>query len=651
MDRLTRQHTLAFWSHRNGVCLMSFAGKVWRLLVGIKDGLALVLLLLFFAALFALLSTSASPGQVRSGALLLELNGHVVEEKSQVDPLAALLSQQAPVEEYPVHELVRALNHAATDDRIEAVVLDLSRFLGGGQVHLQAVSEAIDRVRAADKDVLSYAVAYSDDGMQLAAHASEVWIDPMGGAVLTGPGGSILFYGEFLDKLQVNARVYRVGTYKAATEPYTRSTLSEESRQNIGALYDVMWEEWKANVTKARPAIDIDRVTQQPAEWIAESSGDLAQAALKAGLVDTLGDRVAFGERVAEIVGQDNWDSSPGSFASTDLEAFLVDIQPDRPGKAIGIITIAGEVVDGEAGPAVAGGDRIAKLLDDALNDDLAALVVRVDTPGGSTLAAEAIRRAILRHKDQGTPIAVSMANVAASAGYWVSTPANRIFAQPETITGSIGVFSVVPTFENTAKMVGLNADGVRTTSLSGQPDLVDGFPPEVDAILQGLTENIYADFIDLVAQSRGMTTDQVNALAQGRVWDGGTARQLGLIDQFGGIEDAVAWAAKEAELADGKWHVVRLGEEQSRYDSLIRKMLVSDAASGPTNNGLFSTIAQQNAALSATILRDLNRLSSAQGVQAYCLECPREAASAKAASQSGKLTGWQSVLGNLLSN
>ncbi len=628
---------------------MSFAGKVWRLLVGIKDGLALVFLLLFFAALFALLSASPSPGQVRNGALLLELDGYVVEEKSQVDPLDALLSQQAPVGEFPVHELVHALNEAATDDRIEAVVLDLSRFLGGGQVHLQAVGEAIDRVRAADKDVLSFAVAYSDDGMQLAAHASEIWVDPMGGAVLAGPGGTILFYGELLEKLQVNARVYRVGTFKAATEPYTRSTLSDASRANIGAVYDVMWEEWKANVKKARPSVDIDRVTQQPAEWIAESSGDLAQAALQAGLVDTLGDRVAFGERVAEIVGEDSWDSSPGSFVSTDLEAFLADNAPETPGRAIGIITIAGDVVDGEAGPAVAGGDRIAKLLDDALNDDLAALVVRVDTPGGSTLAAEVMRRAILRHKDQGTPIAVSMGNVAASAGYWVSTPGDRIFAQPETITGSIGVFSIVPTFEGTAKIVGLNADGVRTTTLSGQPDLLDGFPPEVDAILQGLTDDIYADFIGLVAESRGMTSQQVDELAQGRVWDGGTARQLGLVDQFGGVEDAVAWAAKQAELPDGEWHVVRLGEEQSRYDSLIRQMMVGDAASGLTNNGLFSTIAQQNAAISATILRDLNRLSSSQGVQAYCLECPREAATVNAQAPSGQLTGWLAMLGGLL--
>ncbi|MEP5937047.1 MAG: signal peptide peptidase SppA [Erythrobacter sp.] len=628
---------------------MSFAGKVWRLLVGVKDALALAFLLLFFAALFALLSASPSPGQIRDGALLLDLDGYVVEEKSQVDPLDALLSQQAPVGEFPVHELVQVLNEAATDDRIEAVVLDLSRFLGGGQVHLQAVGEAIDRVRAADKDVLSFAVGYSDDGMQLAAHASEIWLDPMGGAVITGPGGTFLFYDELLDKLKVNARVYKVGTYKAATEPFTRSDLSEESRENISGLYAVMWEEWQANVKKARPGMDIDKATKNPAQWIEESSGDLANAALAAGLVDKLGDQITFGERVAELVGEDSWDSSPGSFAHTELEPYLTDTAPDTPGRAIGIITIAGDVVDGQAGPAVAGGDRIAKLLDDALDDDLAALVVRVETPGGSTLAAEVMRRAIVRHKDQGIPIAISMGNIAASAGYWVSTPGDRIFAQPETITGSIGVFSIVPTFEGTAELVGLNADGIRTTTLSGQPDLVAGFPPEIDAILQSLTDDIYSDFLGVVAESRGMSTDKVDGLAQGRVWDGGSARQVGLVDQFGGVEDAAAWAAKEAGLADGEWHVVRLGEQQSRYDSLIRQMMVGDTAQSAVNRGLFTDIAQQNTNLSARVLRDLQRLTSTQGVQAYCLECPREADPANTKAGTVELSGWLTILGGML--
>jgi protease-4 len=628
---------------------MSFAGKVWRLLVGIKDGLALLFLLLFFGALFALLSASPSPGQVRDGALLLDLDGFVVEERSQISPLDALISQQAPVAEYPVHELVHALNEAATDDRITAVVLDLSRFLGGGQVHLQAVSEAIDRVRAADKDVLTFAVVYGDDSLQLAAHASEVWVDPMGGAIVSGPGGSFLFYDELLDKLAINARVYRVGTFKAATEPYTRTTLSDESRENIGGVYGALWEEWQANVKKVRPNMDINLVTQNTSQWIGDAKGDLAQAALSAGLVDKLGDRVAFGERVAEIVGKDDWDKTPGGFIQSDLRPYLADRTPDTSGKPIGIITIAGEIVDGDAGPATAGGDRIAGLLDDALDDDLAALVVRVDSPGGSVTASEEIRRAILRHKKNDIPIAVSMGNIAASGGYWVAMAGDRIFAQPETITGSIGVFAVIPTFEGTAKMIGLNADGLRTTPLSGQPDLIAGFTPEIDQLLQGQTEDIYADFVGLVADKRNISAAQLDNLAQGRVWDGGAARQMQLIDQFGGIEDAIAWAAEEAGLGEGKWHTVRLGEDQSRYDSLVRQIFVSDDATASVNTGVFSMVAQQNQTVSAMMLRDLDRLTSNAGVQAYCIECPGRINPSARAAHSGQLKGWLRAIGQMI--
>src|SRR5690606_1458827 len=210
--------------------------------------------------------------------------------------------------------------------------------------------------------------------------------------------------------------------------------------------------------------------------------------------------------------------------------------------KPIGVVTIAGEIVDGRSGPGVAGGERIAELLDNALQRDLAGLVVRVDSPGGTVTAAEEIRRALLRHKAKRIPVAVSMANVAASGGYWVATPADRIFAEPETITGSIGVFSVIPTFENTLARYGVTTDGVRTTPLSGQPDLAAGFTPETDAVLQATVEDIYRRFVGMVAEARGKSPAEIDGIAQGRVWDGGTARQIGLVDQFGGLDAALEW-------------------------------------------------------------------------------------------------------------
>ncbi|WP_369025886.1 signal peptide peptidase SppA [Qipengyuania sp. RANM35] len=599
---------------------MHFAGRVWRLLVGIKDALVLIFMLLFFAALFAILAARPSPAAVRDGALLLELDGVVVEERAEIDPIAALLASEAPTTEYQTRDIVRALDAAAKDERISAVVLDLDRFLGGGQVHLQEIGGALDRVRAADKPVLAFATAYADDAMLLAAHASEIWVDPLGGAVIAGPGGQRQYYAGLLEKLKVKARVYKVGEYKSAVEPYTRSDMSDAARENYSALYGALWEEYQAAIKKARPAANIAKVTTDPVGWVAAAKGDLATAALQAGLVDKLGTRADFEKRVVELVGEDDWSDLPGAYPATPLDAWIEDNPAPSKGKPIGVVTIAGEIVDGDAGPGTAGGERIAELLDDALSQDLAGLVVRVDSPGGSVLASEQIRNAILRHKAKGIPVAVSMANLAASGGYWVSTPADRIFAEPETITGSIGIFAVIPTFEETAASLGVNSDGVRTTPLSGQPDIVGGLTPEVDALLQATIENGYEDFLERVGGSRKLTRDQVDRIGQGRVWDGGTARQINLVDQYGGIDDALEWVAKQAKLGSN-WHAEYLGSALPNYDSLLRRWLIDDAGTGRRQD-VVALFARRENALVSRMQGDLNRLLKVQGMQAYCLEC-----------------------------
>ena len=604
---------------------MSFVGKVWKILVGIKDGLVLMFMLLFFVALFGILSARPNPGQVRDGALLIDLSGVLVEEKSSLDPIEALLAREAPVAEVRARDVVRALDAAAGDDRVRAVVIDMTTFLGGGQVHLKDIGEAMDRVRKAKKPVLTYAMAYADDHMAIAAHASEVWLDPQGMAVIAGPGGNRLYYAGLLEKLSVNARVYRVGAFKSAVEPYTRADMSPEARANIGGLYGALWEEYKANISRARPKLQLAKVTGDPAAWIASSGGDMARAALDAGMVDKLGDRVAFGNHVAQIAGKDPWSERPGSYASSDLDAYLADLGQIRKGKAIGVITIAGEIVDGEAGPGTAGGTRIADLLDDALDDDLAGLVVRVDSPGGSVTASEEIRRAIQRLRNRKIPVAVSMGNVAASGGYWVSMASDRVFAEPETITGSIGVYAVVPTFEKAAARLGVTADGYRTTELSGQPDIVGGFSPTMDTLLQTSIGGTYQDFLKLVSGARRLPMARVDQIAQGQVWDGGTARQIGLVDEFGGLTDALAWVAAKAGAKDGEWHAVYLGEKEANYDSLIRKLVVGESARAriaPAGD-IFALTAQRSEALGTRIARDAERLLGTRGMQAFCLECP----------------------------
>lgn len=620
---------------------MSFVGKMWKVLVGIKDGLVLLFMVLFFLALFGILSSRPSPGAVRDGALLIELSGRVVEEKSALDPIEALLSGAVPVEEYRARDLIRALDAAASDERITAVVIDMTTFLGGGQVHLTEIGEAMDRVRKAKKPVLTYALGYGDDHMLLAAHASEVWLDPQGAALITGPGGNNLYFADLLQKIGVNAKIYRAGTFKSAVEPYARNSMSDEARENIGGLYGAMWAEWQANVSKARPKAKLAQVTGDTAGWLAAGGGDLADASLKAGLVDKLGDRVQFGARVAQIAGKDRSSELPGAFAASEFEAFLADVGPQTEGKAIGVVTIAGEIVDGEAGPGVAGGTRIADLLDEGLDDGFAALVVRVDSPGGSAIASEEIRRAIQRYRDRKIPVAVSFANVAASGGYWVATSSDRIFAQPETITGSIGVFAVVPTFEPLAAKIGVAADGFRTTPLSGQPDIIGGFSPEIDAVLQAGVASTYRDFLARVSKARRLPVAKVDGIGQGRVWDGGAARQIGLVDQFGGLEDALAWAGAKAGLKEGQFHPVFLGAKDDNFDPLIRRLLTSEAESSAAmmhSGDPFALVAQKQDALANRLLHDAERLMGTSGVQAFCLECPGRplAPSARRAPASG---------------
>jgi len=631
---------------------MSFIGKAWKVIVGIKDALVLIFMLLFFLALFAVLSATPNPGQVREGALYIDLSGTVVEERSQIDPIAALISREAPIAEYQARDLVRALDNAASDDRIEAVVIDLTTFLGGGQVHLQAIGEAMDRVRQADKPVLTYGIGYGDDHMHLAAHSSEVWLDPLGGAIIAGPGGTNLYYANLLENLNINARVYRVGEFKSAVEPYLVNEPSEAARENLAALYGALWEEYQANVTTARPQLQLDRVTSDPVAYVENAGGDLAIAAREAGLVDRLGSRIEFGERVAEIVGEDDWDDRPGSFAKSDFLPYLADIGPgplsvSGTDNAIAVVTVAGSIVDGNAGPGTAGGTRIADLLNEALADDPKGLVVRIDSSGGSVLAAEEIRRAVDRYRARDLPVAVSFANVAASGGYWIATAGDRIFAQPESITGSIGVFAVLPTFENAAAEIGVNAAGYRTTPLSGQPDIVAGLTPEVDTILQATVADTYSDFLERVSEARGLSPERVDRIAQGRVWDGGSARQLDLVDQFGGLETALEWVAGQANLEEGDWNAVFLGTSETSYDSLIRQ-LVFDSTANPEEaraGDLFAMAARQREGLLARVLSDARRLAGAQGVQAYCLECPIEVHSprirARNADFADLIAGW----------
>lgn len=606
---------------------MKLIGGAWKILVGIKDFLVLIFMLLFFVGLFAVLSTRPNVASVREGALLISLNGSLVEQPVPADPLATLTGA-SEVGEIRLGDVLHALDTAVTDKRVKAVVLDLDRFAGGYPAGIQEVRTAVMKVRDAKKPVLVYATAFTDAGYGIAAGASEIWTHPMGGVLFAGMGGTNLYYKGLLDKLGVTAHVYKVGKFKSAVEPYILTGMSPEAREASEQLYGQLSAQWQEGIKQARPKAQFAALLTQPAEQIEAAKGDVSKANQDAGLIDRVGDRLAFGQRVAEIVGAPPRKAA-GNFKAIKFANYLAANPRSKSGDAIGVLTVAGDIVDGSASAGTAGGDTISSLLLTALAEKkLKALVVRVDSPGGSAMASERMRLAVLEAKKQGLPVVISMGNLAASGGYWVATAGDTIFASPNTITGSIGIFGVVPTFEKGLAKIGVTSDGVKTTPLSGQPDVLGGVNATFDRVLQASIEQGYNRFIGIVAQARKLSPERVDEIGQGRVWTGATARELGLVDQYGTLSDAIAEAARRAKLDPAKVHPLYLEEKASGFGKILADLMrdegggSDDWADSPSGGDAFARIGEQQRGLMMKALADAKLLTQASSVQARCLEC-----------------------------
>jgi protease-4 len=595
---------------------MKFVRAVWKLLVGIKDALVLVVMLAFFGMLYA--GLSAKPAPVRDGVLDVDLNGGVVEQPSRAQ--WSDVAAGSRMQEYRLRDLIATMQQAKDDSRVKAVALDLDSFTGGGQTAMGDLADAIRQVRSAGKPVIAYATGYTNDSYQLAAAASEVWLNPLGGVVVTGPGGTNLYFKGLLDKVGVTANVYRVGTYKSAVEPFIRNDMSPEAKQNYLALDQAELESWRQSIHQARPKANVDLFLQNMNGAIAAAGGDMAKAAVNAGLIDRIGDRSQFEARLAQLGGTNG--SEPAGYNRIRLGSYIADKVDHSPKGPIGVVTVAGMIVDGKGSAGNAGGDTVAKEIRDGINKGVKALVVRVDSPGGSVLASERIRQALLAAKARKIPVVVSMGSVAASGGYWVSTPADFIYAEPSTITGSIGVFGVIPSFQGTLQKLGIGADGVKSTPLAGEPDLMKGPSPEVNQLIQGGVESMYRRFLAIVAQSRHKTPQQVDQIAQGRVWDGGTAHQIGLVDAFGGMPEAVAKAAQLAGLGSER-RVRYLEPPRSFRDQLLETLASSGDSDDATQTDAFASIARQPQMQLAQALYDVRSIMAGPSIQARCLECP----------------------------
>jgi protease-4 len=622
---------------------MRFVRAIWKLLVGVKDALVLLFMLMFFGLIYAALS--ARPAAIGDGVLAMDLDGVLVEQASRPDALAAALGASSVTREYQLRDLVAALDTAEDDDRVKAIALDLDGFMGGGQASLTALGQKIGEVRKSGKPVIAFATGYTDDRYQLAAHASEIWMPAMGAMAVAGPGGNNLYFKGLLDKLGVTANIYRVGTYKSAVEPFIRNDMSPEARENAQALGDALLETWREDIARGRPqaVAGLNRMLTDPVGVTRAANGNLSRAAMDLKLIDKVGERKQFEARLAELGGED--DNAVHGYKRIKLTSYEDQAIGEDKGP-IGVVTIAGEIVDGKAGPGRAGGETIARAIEKGLaKEDLKALVVRIDSPGGSALASERIRQALLAAKAKKLPVVVSMGSVAASGGYWVATPGDFVFAEPSTVTGSIGVFGVLPSFEGTLAKLGVGADGIKTTPLSGEPDLLRGPSEAADALVQAGVEQVYARFLSIVAESRKKTPADIDRIAQGRVWDGGTARQIGLVDGFGGMDEAIAKAAELAKLDEGQRGLTYLEPSPAFADTLMEAFASEETDESDMPADALATLSPAPEALLARAIADLRSILSGPTIQARCLECPPAAAVSRLSADDrgwlAKLLSW----------
>jgi len=548
-----------------------------------------LLFLVIVIALLVVVFSSDEPEIADTTALVIAPKGQLVEQltaKSVEQMIDEARGVAAP--ETLLKDVIDAIEAGKDDDRVQALVLDLSSFGGARLTKLQDVRDAILDFKAGGKKVIAKADFYEQDGYYLAAHADEVLIHEMGGVVLQGYGRYKMYYKEGIDKLGLDVHVFRVGTYKSYVEPYLRNDMSPEAREaNVEWLGD-LWQIFLEDVAAARGTTPerIDEYAQDFARLMTEANGDTAKAALDFGLADDALTRIEMRERLIELVGEDEDTHSYNKIVFSEYLKTLDD--DDRFGRKakgdqVGVVVARGTILDGTQPAGKIGGDSTAALIRQARNDeDVKAIVLRVDSGGGSAFASEVIRRECEKARADGKIVIASMGSVAASGGFWISTSTDQIWAHPSTITGSIGILGIIPTYQRPlAEHLGIRVDGVSTAPLAGVR-LDRELPAEVGEVIQGMIEHGYRDFLERVAESRDMTTEEVDKVAQGRVWSGQDAYDLGLVDHLGGLNDAIAAAAELAELGDD-YEISYIEKEEEFKDKVLREMMTRamDAA-GP---------------------------------------------------------------------
>lgn len=552
----------------------SFLLKLYRVARAVIFNLLFLFLLLLLISPWLPQPQLPVPSQT---ALLLNPAGVLVEQKSTLTPANQLFSEATGANdsgEVLLQDMLDAIALAANDERISAMVIVTDWFQGGGFSQLRDIGNAIQKFRGSGKKVYAWGGSFTQAQYYLASQADEIILNPLGAVELEGFGAWQLYYHEALEKLGVKAHVFRVGDFKAAVEPYERNDMSPEANANYSQLLNELWTLYLNDISSRRQ-ISANLITDYINHMdvhLAEHNGDSAVLAQDLGLVDRISARPQSVSYLREAIGADG-----DSFRNIGFETYLARARitnaPTNTTNQIGVIVASGEIQDGDAPPGTVGSDTMLSLIQEARNNDrIKALVLRIDSPGGGVFASEVIREELLAFKATKRPLVISMGSVAASGGYWISTPADEIWAGAATITGSIGIYGVALTFEDSFAKLGITADGVGTTELSGTDAIGRPLSDLVINSQQHVIENGYERFLGLVGDSRRMTRDEVDVVAQGQIWTGQTALALNLVDHLGNLEEAVAAAARLANIEN--YQTFLLETQLSPFQQLVREVL-----------------------------------------------------------------------------
>ena len=559
-------------------------------------------------------------------ALVLAPQGKIVEQSTETLLIDRFYGTTTGAETV-LRDLTDGIDAAGNDPKIKILVLDLEKLEGAGISQLQEIGEAFKRFKAKGKTIVAFGDSYDQRQYYLAAHADRLYLHPMGQVWLSGLGIYRHYFKRALDKLQVDFHVFRVGIYKSALEPFMRNDMSADDRESNQAWLTVLWKAYTTDVAALRnlPVERIDDYINNLDVNLAAEGGDAARLALRSGLVDELKTRDEFRDELIRLVGQDENEESYKQVAFETYSARMLPKlrHPETESSRVGLIVAEGIIAGGNQPAGRIGAESTADLIRQAREDEkVKAVVLRIDSGGGSAVAAEIIRRELELTRKAGKPVVVSMSSIAASGAYWISVAADEIWALPTTITGSIGIFAALPTFDKTLKAIGISADGVGTTRLSGAFDLSRPLNPLLADALQLRIERGYQRFIDRVSQGRNMVPEAVEKIAQGRVWAAETAKGLGLIDKFGGLGPAVESAAKLAKL--DQYDLVVIEQPLTAKERLVKRLsrLIGILVSGAGSLRADKILPSFGSALNNREIEATLQIGDTGRTYALCLEC-----------------------------